>query len=123
MRGWTIGIVFAAAMAGSVAGAQACSCVRETREQVMARVAVAFEGEVIAVRSVNGRRGVVGEVAVRRVFKGAPPTVVRVETAASSTVCGWPMAAGDRRTFGGVWGSNGHLQTNMCTMAPLQPRR
>ena len=104
------------------ASAFACSCAPLTFEQAVAHLSVVFEGRVIAAETNESEYSLVARVSVARRIKGGVDETASVVTSSASSMCGYPLVAGDVLTFGGDFDSRGRLTTNMCVMVPLNPR-
>ena len=118
LRAKLLAALFVLSQAGP---AWSCSCVPMSMQQATATTPVVFEGRVIDTRTIESERSLVARVIVVRRTKGSVRKHVSVVTSSASTLCGYPLAAGDVLTFGGAFDRRGRLATNMCLMVPLNP--
>jgi hypothetical protein len=105
------------------APALACSCVRMSFEETVARTPAVFEGRVLETRDIAAEHSLVARVDASAWRKGRPRRSVVVVTSSASTMCGYPLVPGRTYTFGGAFDRRGRLATNMCVMVPLNSPR
>ena len=103
--------------------ALACSCIRISLDEAVARAPVVFEGRVLATRTNAAEQRLVARVAATRWMKGRARPTVFVETTTAPAMCGYPLVQGRVYTFGAGYDKRGRLVTDMCAMVPLNPSR
>ena len=101
----------------------ACSCAPLSFDQVVSRAPVVFVGAVRSVGASVRKQQSVADVSVQNWIKGRQRGRISVVTALASTMCGYPMSAGQTYTFAGSFDRRQRLVTDMCLMVPLNEAR
>lgn len=93
--------LIAFALLFAAADAFACSCMRMTREQTIARSDLVVRGTIEEVRLASEMYGtVVARVRVLERIKGVAPETITVVTAGQSAACGIKLAQGGNARTG-----------------------
>ena len=120
MRNLLSALLLACVCAGE---AEACSCVRSTREEVIERSQLAFRGYVRSVRLSESGFEEIALIRVDGALKGAPPRRLRTISTKRPAMCGYPLQAGRSYDFAGALDSRGRLHIDMFGMVPMNSTR
>jgi hypothetical protein len=106
------------ALAVPLDAALACSCMRMTGAETIAKAKVAFAGTVESVRNLPGHQQR-ATVKVSERLKGDVPATIEVTTSTMDSLCGYPLQSGRSYRFAGTPDADGRLPIGLCTMLPL----
>jgi hypothetical protein len=98
--------------------AQACSCARLSRDEVIASYAIVFEGRVVNIQT-NGTQQTTTLSVVRAIKGVANGATIAVHSGTMSASCGYDFRnAPATMTVGGT-ADNGTITVRLCTMYNL----
>jgi hypothetical protein len=139
-RPWRIAGVLAAVvtlLAAAAPQAQACSCARMSRDQLIAALPVVFEGEILRIemdaenrtqittfRVRDAIKGVPRRMvlSVENVFKRTPQRTLTVVSKLDEAACGWDFHNGPARVYVGARREGSVLVTGYCAIRILNGR-
>jgi len=96
----------------------ACSCPKQTRDQLAAKASIVFTGRMLGTRR-DGASNFTRLETVQ-VLKGSVPAVVEVMTPASPAACGYAFPAGQVVAVAALLQQQ-QYETNSCAMALMNP--
>ena len=107
----------------SAQAASACSCLRSTRAEVIAKANVVFTGTVRAIRVAPDIHRHFATVSVTARTKGRVADTIVVSTGSETSLCGYPMQAGKTYRFAGTPNAQGQVPVMLCNMLVLNGER
>jgi hypothetical protein len=108
------------ACAFAPAAMAACSCPKQTRDQLAAKASIAFTGRMLGTRR-DGANNFTRLETVQ-VLKGGVPPVVEVMTPVSPAACGYAFPAGQVVAVAATLRQQ-QYETDSCAMAVMNPAK
>jgi len=106
------------ACAFAPAAVAACSCPRQTRDQVAAKASLVFTGRLLGTRRDGAHN--YARLETVQLLKGSAPPVVEVMTPASPAACSYEFPAGQVVAVAATLRQQ-QYETDSCAMAVLNP--
>lgn len=115
-------VIAASVLAGAFAPAAmaACSCPKQTRDQVAAKASLVFTGRLLGTRRDGANN--YARLETVQLLKGSAPPVIEVMTPVSPAACGYEFRSGQVVAVAATLRQQ-QYETDSCAMAVMNPSK